>query len=111
MKSTREFAELLERELELLANAREHCVGGGRIVAQGFLGDAQVYGERDEALLGAVVEVAFESSALGHACFDDPRTRSGQLIVCLGAFERECDEVREVGQTLLCVRGEVVSSR
>ncbi len=70
-----------------------------------------MHGKGDEPLLGAVVQVAFESSSLGHACFDDARTRSGQLIVCLGALERERDEVREVGQTLLCIRREMVGAR
>ena len=107
MKATCELAELLEREFQVLADAREHCLRSRRILAQGFLGDPQVDGEGDEALLGAVVEVALEPSALGHAGFDDARTRGGQLIVCLGALERERDEVREVGETLLCIRREM----
>jgi hypothetical protein len=34
-----------------------------------------VHGESDKPLLGAVVQVSFESPALGHACFDDACTR------------------------------------
>src|SRR5438128_7946119 len=107
MKSAGELAEFLERELQVLADGREHRLRRRRVLAQAFLGGSQVHGEGDEALLGAVVQVAFESAALGDACFDDARTRSGQLIVCLGALERECDEAREVSETLLRIRTEM----
>ena len=110
MKAAGELAELLERDLQVVAHVREHCLRGGRILAQGFLGDSQVHGEGDEPLLGTVVQIAFESAALSHACFDDARARSGQLVVCLGALQRECDEVREVGQTLLRICGEMVGA-
>src|SRR3954452_7871803 len=108
MKSTGELAELLERELQVVAQVREHCLRGGRILAERFLSESQVHRERDEPLLSAVVEVAFEAASLGEACFDDARARGGQLVVRLGAFERECDEGREVGQTLLCISREMV---
>jgi hypothetical protein len=106
-----ELTELLECELQVVADAREHGLSGGRILAEGFLGDSQVHREGDEPLLRAVVQVALESSALGHACFDDACARGGQLVVCFGALERERDEVREVGQTLLRVRREMISAR
>src|SRR5437870_1068584 len=111
MKSTRELAEFLERALEVVADAREQWLRRGWILAQAFLGNAQVHSEGDEPLLGAVVEVAFESAALGHACFDDAGARGGQLVVCLDALQRERDEVREVGQTLLCIRREMGGAR
>ena len=56
------------------ADAVEHRSGGRRVVAQGFLGHAQVQGEGDEALLGAVVEVALESPPLGVGGVDDARS-------------------------------------
>jgi hypothetical protein len=46
-------------------------------------------GEGDEALLGAVMEVALESTSLGKTCFDDPSTGRSKLVVCLSAFEGE----------------------
>ena len=71
VEAARELAELLERELEVVADAVEHRSGGRRVVVQGFLGHAQVQREGDEALLGAVVEVALESSSLGVGGVDD----------------------------------------
>jgi hypothetical protein len=65
-----------------------------------------VQGKSDELLLGAVVEVALESSSLGDGCIGDPRIRGGQLVVGLRALERERDQLREAAQALLCVRGE-----
>ena len=67
--------------------------------------------EGDEPLLGAVVEIALEPSALRDTRLDDPRARGRQLIVCLRALERERDELREVGEALLCLRREVVGLR
>ena len=46
MKSAGELAELLERELQVLADALEHRLRRVRILAQAFLGDSQVHGER-----------------------------------------------------------------
>jgi hypothetical protein len=36
------------------------------------------------------------------------RARRGQLVVRLGALQRESDEVREVGETLLRIGREMV---
>jgi hypothetical protein len=44
-------------------------IGGGRC---GGLGGAQVQGEGDQALLGAVVQVAFDAAAGGVGGGDDP---------------------------------------
>src|SRR3954454_23777543 len=59
--------------------------------------------EGDETLLGAVVEVALEPAALCDTRLDDPGARGRQLIVGLRALEGERDELREVGETLLCL--------
>src|SRR4051794_4628802 len=111
MEPARELAELLERELQVFADTRKHRLGSLRILTKAVLGDTQVDCEGDEALLGAVVKVPFESPALGDACLDDACTRSCQLIMCLRALERECDEVREVRETLLRIRRELVGAR
>ena len=80
MQATGELAELLERLLEVVADALEHRLRGRRIVVQGFLGHPEVEGEGDEALLGAVVQVPFEASPLGDACFDDAGARVPDLV-------------------------------
>src|SRR5512132_2059708 len=67
MKSARELAQFLERELELLANRREDRARSCRILLEAFLGVSQLDGQDDEALLGAVVEIALEPPALGQA--------------------------------------------
>ena len=67
MKPARELAQLLERELQLLAERRKDCSCGRGILLQAFLGDPQLHGEGDEALLGAVVEIALEPPPLGQS--------------------------------------------
>ena len=59
---------------------REERLGAGGIVADGSAGEPEVEGERDEALLGAVVEVALQPAALGEAERDHPRPRVAQLL-------------------------------
>ena len=80
MQAAGELAELFERLLEVVADALEHRLGRGRVVAQGFLGHPQVEGEGDEALLGAVVQVPFEAPPLGDAGFHDPCARVPHLV-------------------------------
>ena len=42
--------------------------------------EAQVVGQREQPLLGAVVEVALEPAPLGVAGLDDPRARRAQIM-------------------------------
>ena len=44
------------------------------------LGEAQVHGERDQVLLGTVVDVALEQPALGVLQVDQPLARPAQLV-------------------------------
>jgi hypothetical protein len=44
------------------------------------LGQAQLEREGDQALLGAVVQIALQAPALGHAGLDDARAAHGQLV-------------------------------
>ena len=111
MKPAGELAQLFERQLEVVAGGDEDRLRRRGILVQGFLRPAEVDGEGDEALLRAVVEVAFEPAALGDARFDDARARGGELGVRLGALERERDEAREVGEALLRVGSEVAAAR
>ena len=71
---------------------------------QGFLGHAQVQGEGDETLLGAVVEVALESPPLGVGGVHDPRPRvSGLLELSAQLGEEPLVVERETGGAGNCV--------
>ena len=108
VKAASELLEFLEREFQILAYTLEQRLCCVRVLAQGLLGHPQMKREGDETLLGAVVEIALESPALRDTRLDDPCARGRQLIVGLRALERERDELREIGEALLCVRREVV---
>ena len=73
-QATREFAQLVDRHLHLDHRLVE---GPGRVFDGGgaelMLRVAQREPDRDEALLGAVVEVTFEPSTFLGAGVDDPR--------------------------------------
>ena len=57
--------------LQVAADLVDHRLRVGRVVDDGVLGQAQLDGERDQVLLGAVVQVAFELAPLGVAGGDD----------------------------------------
>ena len=60
----------------------------GRVVLDGVVGEAELDGERDEVLLGAVVQVALELAPLGVAGGDDAGPRVLQLLVALRSSSR-----------------------
>ena len=58
----------------------DQLLGGGRVAApQAALSELELQRERDEALLGAVVEVALEPASLGVARRHQPLARGAQL--------------------------------
>ena len=63
MDAASELAQLVERGGELLARGLEHRLGRRRVAADLRLGEAQRERERDEPLLGAVVEVPLEPAS------------------------------------------------
>ena len=79
MDAARELAQLRERDGELVA---ELVDGGGRlrVVAQPRAQQPQVERERDELLLGAVVQVALDLAAGVVGGLDDPPARVAQLL-------------------------------
>ena len=103
MKAPSQLLELFKREFEVGADALEQRFCRRWVLAQALLGHPQMQRECDEALLSAVVQIALESSALRDTRLYDPRPRGRQLIVRLSALERERDELREVGKSLLCL--------
>ena len=71
MDAARQVAQLLQREVRLLARLA-HQLGGSRVAVVGaLLGHAQVQRERDEPLLRAVVQVALDPPPLGVRRGDD----------------------------------------
>ena len=71
MDAADEVADLLQRRLGLLVGVGHHRPALlGVVVVELLTGRAEVGGEGDEALLGAVVEVALDASALGLGAVD-----------------------------------------
>jgi hypothetical protein len=77
--AARKLAQLLERARELTARLlqRAPCVG---IVAEPPLEHPEVERERDQPLLGAVVQVALEPAPLALGGLEDARARAAQLV-------------------------------
>ena len=78
MDAARELAQLGERDRELLADLVDRAGEPG--VDQPRLEHPQVERERDELLLGAVVQVALDPAARVVGGLDDPQPRDPQLL-------------------------------
>ena len=100
----------------------EHLVARGRVVGDDVAGQAEVDGQGDQVLLGAVVEVALDPAPLGVAAGDDPGPRLAQVVgllaqlverglergVELGVVEGQADLAGQVGEHAVVVLGEGV---
>ncbi len=106
-----ELTQLLERELELLRRRVDQLARRPWIVVEPRVRKPQLQRQRDESLLGAVVEVALEPAALRVALAHDPRARLDELRACLGALERQCDELGEVVEPALGIGAERLLGR
>ena len=105
-----ELAQLGQRLLELVRGAaqqRHRGVG----VAELLLEHPQLDGERDQPLLRAVVQVALQPPALGHARLEDAHPRRVDLRPRLGALQRQRDQLGEARQAGLGVRAERADRR
>ena len=103
----RELAQLLEARGELLARRLEQRASAARDRPRARLrASRSCQRERDEPLLGAVVEVALEPAPLGVAGLDDAGARRGQLVVRVGVREGQRDELGELGDAGLGARRE-----
>jgi hypothetical protein len=67
------------------------------------LGRAQREAERDQALLGAVVQVAFDAAPGLVGSGDDPRAGGGELGAAVGVGDRGADGLGEAGHALFSV--------
>jgi hypothetical protein len=74
------------------------------MVAEACLGKPQC--ERDESLLGAVVQVALDPAAFRIARVDDRDARGGEFLSRLGVCDRLCQKVGEVAEPDLASGGE-----
>ena len=67
----RELAQLRERTRQLVARGRDQRLRRRRVAPDVGLDEPQLHRQRDQTLLGAVVEVALEPAPLGVARGDD----------------------------------------
>ena len=83
VQPAREVAQLLAGQRDLLARQLEHPVGLGGIGGGLAARHVDVLAERDEPLLGAVVQVAPDAAALLVGRLHDPPALGGQLGLAL----------------------------
>ena len=118
-----QVAQLLDRVLHGVAERVEHLGGGLGVVGEDVLGEAEVHRQRDEVLLGAVVQVALDLAALGVAGGHDAGTRGLQVLVGplqvleallqrgveLHVVQGEADLAGQLGEHPVVLLGEVVA--
>ena len=80
MDAARELAQLPDRELRLLARLGDQPRRDRGIALELGLGEPERERQRDQPLLGAVVEVALDPPALGVGGVDDPLARVAQDV-------------------------------
>src|SRR5262249_39065865 len=97
MNAARELAQLLECQIELEARAVEYLGGTRRVRREPRLREPHGYRQRDEPLLGAVVEVALELAPRCSLRLDDAGRRPPQLLL-LPLLLRHVDGADEIGR-------------
>jgi len=76
----REVAQLLHCFLEVEPDLIEHRLGLLRVGIGDLTCESHADGERDQVLLRAVVQVAFDAAAFGVGGLDDAGAGSAQLV-------------------------------
>src|SRR4051794_29253540 len=94
MNPARELPKLLERDRQLARCAAEQFLCRGRVGSELGLDEAQADGQRDEALLGAVVQVALEAPPRFVARRDESRPRGTKLFFVTLPF-RDVEPARD----------------
>ena len=97
--------------LEVIQDTCQSCNDLRNLLAQcrtlgrhAGLGCAQLKPERDQPLLGTVVQIPFESTSSVITGCDDPGPRCGEFRAGIGVRDRRRDQVREVTDTCFCIR-------
>ena len=105
MDSARDLAQLLEGVPELVARVGQHLEDVARpAVLEPCLREPERDGDRDEALLSSVVEIALEPPSLLVARGDEARPGGCELSTRLLVRERERHQARERAESLLSAR-------
>jgi hypothetical protein len=104
----RERAQLLERELDLVAELVDRLQGRDRIDAPELLGERELDPQADQALLSAVVQVALDARALDVGAAGDPLARHVELGHHTFVLDGGEDERADGGEQLLFVRDRAV---
>jgi hypothetical protein len=79
----RQVAQLAHRQLRLAARLLDELAGALGVAVEALLGHAEVQGQRDQARLGAVVQVALDALQLGGRGVDGAGARLGQDLDAL----------------------------
>ena len=97
VESARQLAQLVDPLSEIVLGRGRGALGrSAGSLLELRAGHAELERHRDELLLGAVVEIALESPALGVADLHEFGARSRQALAGVGVGQRLADEVREV---------------
>ena len=102
MDATGDLPQVIDHAHELRGRVRH--LGTRLATCGGWLrGHAQPEGQRDEALLGAVVQVPLDPPTGLIRCGDDPRAGDHELSPALRIRDRCRDQLGELGHPLLGV--------
>src|SRR5436189_3369138 len=101
MDPARELAQVPERDRQLFGRVLEQLLRGRRRVLRPLARQPQRERERDEPLLGTVVQVPLESTALGVLRLDEPVPGGAELVLgplAVGDVAEEASEDRQAWQ-------------
>src|SRR5512133_990287 len=80
MNPVRQLAQLLDRELRLLARLSDQACCARWIAREPRLGEPEHHRQGDQALLRAVVQITLDALALGVGGRDDALPRVAQVV-------------------------------
>ncbi|ALP00096.1 hypothetical protein SHL15_9179 [Streptomyces hygroscopicus subsp. limoneus] len=98
MQAAHQVVQLGDRLLRLAVRLVDHLAGVRRQVAEGGPGQAQVDGERDEALLRAVVQVALDPPPLGVGGVEHTGPALGEVGDPAGQLLRAAGAEQDLGR-------------
>jgi hypothetical protein len=101
MYTVGDLAQVIDQAHELRGDVRHP--GTDLVVFRGCRNRAAPEGQRDEALLCAVVQIALDAPTALIGCGDYPRTRGIEFSPALRVRDRRCDQVGELRHPLLGV--------